>query len=238
MKNKSKKIISLFIIIVAIIVSFKIVKNKETNAEIKIETRKSDNLENIKFKPQLNLTQEFLKKNMFKITEKMNIDNTNKLTYNDIYSNIEKLIELEDKENELTKNDIKTFQKSDKENEFLYIYLIQQIVKTKMAEINQLNPNNFNNLEKYFEKIYYNLNETTEILKNMNVPPYFIEDHLALLNFFNKHKNIYKSFSSPKEDPLRYLINSYKIIDLPDPLKEYQQIIEKMIEKLEKKYAN
>lgn len=231
MSNKTKKIISLFIILIAIFVSWKII-NKKTNAKPNIESKKSNNL-NLNFTPPINLTQEFLKQNSLKISSQKE-----KLNYIDIYNNIEKIIDLEDKENEITKKDIKILESNNKENDFLYIYLIQQIVKTKMEQINNLNQNDFDTLEKYFKKIYDILNETIIILKNINVPNYFLEDHLKLLNFFNKHKNIYKSFSSPKDDPLRYFINSYKIIDLNNPLEEYQKIFETMLKKLEKKYEN
>lgn len=252
MKNKSKKIISLFIIIVAIIVSFKIVSsNKKTNAFQEFEIKENLNFvqPNLNYNLNLNLdnqnftqkikneiskeiAQEIIENNDFKIENLKNKINIEEKIINSL-QDFEKSI------NYLTIEDLKISNSNTKADKINYF---KKIIEQEQSFQKDINFNINEMINDFLSKkddtkiniFLKKINEFINFYKNLEVPSSYSFLHLEIINNYLEIKLAFESLVNIEKDPLKTYIWLSKLNDIIKKTKDLEQIFKQEIEKINK----
>ncbi len=238
--KKTKKIISLGIITLALVTSFFISQDKEMNIDNKqsnnffiIENPKTEktNLNNLS--PNFNFTNLFNKKMLETIIVKNqdlleNQKNLNNLKVNPDKELVEKTVdELINKKiyfEKIKPEEITINEDDSPLTNLLYALFIKELLKKTIDDINQIDLENNDEITLYFQKIAHQFNESFEILKSVYPPQSFKNVHLTTLEFLLKNYHYFNYLANASKDPLSAYITMYQIIGL-DQEKELKNIL-------------
>jgi hypothetical protein len=247
LKSRSRQALAFCIIIGSVLWSFYLifgqVKEKEDLSKkplFQIEVNSSENAiaqESFNFRrnPLPNLTNEFTDTALKKvIADNENLKAAGAKKPSDYYllppkrdidNIISKLIEKELAAENVSEKELLINEEDSKEVQLTYLLVLEHLFEKMKEEINLPDPNNSNfSLLQHFAETASKFELLAEILKSIKVPPTWLQIHRDLVQFFLRQKNIFQSLAAAEEDPLRFLIATYRIL----PMK-----IEKDFEKIQ-----
>jgi len=239
LKIQKHLLISFAILGLAIFISINLITEKPKTSQNSILTNNSEkeNLNlNLNFsrEPLPNLTTQFTRASLEKLIE----DNQAAITKGaknlsdfklypdpaDVNQIVSKIIDEDLVSEKINISELNVNSSNSKETQLLYLifinYLLEDLKKTNEQKIlNAINQP----LPEYFNQIADEIENTAGILKIVNVPPTWLEIHKELIEILLKQKNIFRSLAAAKEDPLRFMVTSYRIL-ITDIEKEFKEI--------------
>jgi len=149
----------------------------------------------------------------------------------DVEKVISQIIEDEASSEKINPAELFVSNDNSKPAQAIYLFMVDQIIKNKMADISVLDPNAASSLTDYFSQVATNFSDAVELLKALSVPSNWLQIHTQIIEFFARERNIYRSLAAAEEDPIRFLIATYKILPL-EAEKEFSQIREQINQKM------
>lgn len=245
-KNKKRKIISLCILLSGVVVSFIIINSgsqtqKGKNTEPIITAKGTVNPQlDFFIQPLPNLTDEFANKSLEKLVKdnegkiSQGIKDPKQLTLlpkkNDVEKIISDLIDNEFYSEKVSQSEIYINTNNSKELQSVYILFVNYLLKKNEGEIASIQGSEGKTFQERFALTANRFGKTAEMLKEISVPPSWIDIHMQLIEFFIRQKNIYSSLSYAEQDPLRFIIAIRRISgDSEDEFAIIKNQIEKRI---------
>jgi large-conductance mechanosensitive channel len=220
-------LISIIILGSAIFVSINLINEKPSANQMQMVSiiNSENNNQNLSFyRQQLpNLTTEFTQSSLKKLIE----DNQKAIVKgvknpsafkilpdaNDVNKVISEIIDKDLSSEKINISELNINSSNSKETQLAYLAFIDYLLNDlkKANEKNLLNAIN-QPLPEYFNAIASEIENTVEILKIINVPPSWLEIHKEIIEVLLKQKNIFNSLATAKEDPLRFMIASQRVL--------------------------